>query len=53
MRDVSTSAPMKSVRVLLLDVGPRGLAVTAFDHVYHLTPDGWRFLIMVPLHVFE
>jgi hypothetical protein len=53
MRGASTSAPMRSVRVILLEIGPRGLAVTAYDHVYHLTDAGWRFLIKVPLFVME
>lgn len=53
MRGASTAAPMRSVRVILLEIGPRGLAVTAYDHVYHLTEAGWRFLIEVPLFVME
>jgi len=53
LRGAVASGPMRSVRVLLVEAGPRGLAVTAFDYVYHRTGEGWRFLVKVGLFVRE
>ncbi|MCC7002947.1 MAG: hypothetical protein IT357_12390 [Gemmatimonadaceae bacterium] len=53
LRGAVASGEMRSVRVVLMEIGPRGLAVTAFDYVYHRTGEGWRFLVKVGLYVME
>lgn len=53
LRGVVASGPMRSVRVLSVAAGPRGLAVTAFDYVYQRTGSGWQFLLKVGVYVTE